>query len=843
MYRCPLTNECDSSFPTLKGRLQHWQHIHSRTHGPFPRQVPGESEASASADPLPPVPPTVPPPVPPRVPSIAATAMAHIDKIKYQHYSTDAEVARAKAMVRDCLATAISSGAVDGNDLASMARPILDAFDSVNSRRREATARRHASSEKHPPLSVYPRALGQRSLGKRKRGSDGTAYAYDTRWEEVLEREFAYDPQLLSEVVLAHEHWRQRSIKIRKSSWRDPERSFDDICDGQVWQEHPFLGDPSYDGPTRLAFEGYCDDVDVPNPLGTAAGHHKMYLSFFVLLNRPPKTRMTLRSVHLATVCLASDFKEFGARKVISGTGFDNSVGGTMRRFDAGVTLRAPPSTGFDSGFPAKGWLAVWTADGLAQGEVYGTNSSFSKAVNICNLCEDCDQRTPLGRKPCGFLVCACDADTAHCNGCPCHFQLRTPRRDAARAERHLTRAEMQKLGIVTLDHGFVDVPHVHVACAGPKEPMHAWWEGRTKHLAAYTCWSLVANGLATEKEIREHAQSFDWSPGVGADDGTRFFRPQYIPPSIFTSTKVEQPDGSWVWGPHKDAKLPFSAAGMVTFTVMSLSFFGRFIPSTWTLSTSPSWWRAWVLHSNAACATLCYHFTFADLIRLEDLIVRSEREIAAHPPYAHVWIPKGHWILHTAHDMWRWGPSRLLWVMLKEMKNAAFKRGCKRSNFHNPVKSTATFWCEQSDWQCQQADFLRSACSNAVVLVQGMVADFPDSEPLALLLQHHKLQLDSKVEFLSAVEFQGVSMRRQTGVLIDGSLYLVERLLACEEQYFVWLRFLTPQLTLDSFGQRIAQQCSDLLSYRLMSLHHGSDLTPVYLVPHGHALNVIVRF
>ena len=90
-------------------------------------------------------------------------------------------------------------------------------------------------------------------------------------------------------------------------------------------------------------------------------------------------------------------------------------------------------------------------------------------------------------------------------------------------------------------------------------------------------------------------------------------------------------------------------------------------------------------------------------------------------------------------------------------------------------------------------------------MLVQGIVADFPESEPLALLLQHHKLQRDSKVEFLSGVEFQGVSMRRQTGVLVDGSLYRVERLLACQGQFFVWLRLLTASLAVDSFGQRVA--------------------------------------
>ena len=844
MYHCPLSCSCDGKFESWKNLNIHWTRMHSRCHGPM-KHVPTNyvsteaTEATAAASSTDPIPPASCLPN-----DVTAVTMAHINKIKFKHYATDADAARVKAAIRDCLQTALSGGAGGaGDDCQSLAGRVITAFDKINSKRREATAREKASAHVHPPLKVYARSLGIRGLGKRKRLSNNEAFAYDTKWEEVLEREFAYDPQFIAEVVLAHEHWRRRSSQIRSSDWRDPERTFDDICDGQAWQEHPFLGDPAYDGPARIAFEGYCDDVDVPNPIGTAAGHHKLYISFFTVLNRPPKTRATLHSVHLATICLASDFKIFGPQKVISGTGFDNSVGGTMRRFDAGVTLRTPAASGMES-LPARGWLAVWTADGLAQGEIYGTNASFSKAINPCNLCEDLDQRTPAGRKPCGFLVCTCKADQPHVRGCKCHFQLRTPKRDAARTARgRMSRDEMQKLGIVRLDHGFVDIPYFHVARPGPKEPMHMWWEGRTKNLAAYTCWSIAHSGLATPAQIREHAQQFDWSPGDSAPAGTRFFRPHYIPESVFTSTQVPQDDKSWVWGPHKDAKLPFSAAGMVTFTVMSIAFFSRFIPSSWTLSSCPAWWKAWVLHANAACATLCYHFTFADLTRLERLIVDSEETIAAHPPYAHVWIPKGHWILHTAHDIWRWGPSRLLWVMLKEMKNAAFKRGCARSNFHNPVKSAATFWCEQSDWQCQQADFSRCACSNPVVLAEGTVAGFPDSEPLALLLQHDRVQLDLAVQFLSALEFHGVPVPRCSGVLVDGSLYFVERLLACGGQYYVWLRLLAAELTLNSFGHLIARPASIASSSRLLNLHHGSDLTPVYMVRNGDALLVIVRF
>ena len=351
----------------------------------------------------------------------------------------------------------------------------------------------------HKPLQVYPRLLGERSTGKRRRRAKGSlAYAYDTRWEEVLEREFAYDPQLQTEVILAHQHWLNRSKQVRRSDWRDACRTFDDVCDGQVWQEHPELGNPDYDGPVRLAFEAYCDDVDVPNPIGVSAGHHKLFISFFTLLNRPPRGRTTLLSIHLATICLASDFKLFGPRHIVSGRGDDNSIGGNMRRFHQGVTLKTT-----EGSLSCRGWLAVFTADGMAQGEVYGTNSSFSSCVNPCNFCVNLDQRKPDMREPSGFLACVCGEGAQHRNGCGCVFRLRTAEGDRALRASRPPKQKMQELGITTFDHGFVDVPHFHVAHPGPKETMHAFAEGRTKQLAATTLWCVVRAGWATAKQVR----------------------------------------------------------------------------------------------------------------------------------------------------------------------------------------------------------------------------------------------------------------------------------------------------------------------------------------------------
>ena len=128
----------------------------------------------------------------------------------------------------------------------------------------------------------------------------------------MLEREFIVDPSLVREIIATDLHWRNRSAEIRAGDPRDPDREFTDLHEGQAFQEHEFLGDCNYTGPTRLAFEGYCDEVDVPNSIGTAAGHSQLMVCFLVLLNRPPGGRMTLRAISLAAICLAKDFKDFG---------------------------------------------------------------------------------------------------------------------------------------------------------------------------------------------------------------------------------------------------------------------------------------------------------------------------------------------------------------------------------------------------------------------------------------------------------------------------------------------------------------------------------------------------
>lgn len=859
---CPLKDSCSFITERYCSLQQHWNSKHAAAHGDLfayqraqrlcvdpvrdeakPSRSAGLASGSTEQDPS----------------TLVATAMQHIDQMAFRYAQTDAQVGRAKGMASACLnalkpsiASALQPHVHDGVEVGELVSPLLGVFDQINTKRGEQRERDASTSSTYPPLRAYPRELGERPAksGKRKCIDGVTAFAWDVCLEEALEREIHYDPTLLTEIIVACQSWTRRSREIKRKDRRDPERTFDDLVDGEVWQAHEVLGDPAYEGPPRLAFQGYCDDVDVPdNSLGPAAGHHKLYIQTVTLVNRSPRSRMTMRAQLLSTVCLASDVKIFTPKKIISGSGsLEYSLGATMRRLWTHGILRLPPDCAPSRTFEFRAFIVVWCADGMAMGDVCGTNTSFSKAFNPCNTCEDLNQHDPAKRIPCGFLMCDCGDADRHKRGCACHFRLRTPARDAARP--NPSRAQMQALGRTKLSPGIDGIPGLHVACPGPKDAMHTLNEGRTGQLASGTLWHVVDAGWASPEALQRRASEFDWTPGVTSS----YFRPNYLPEKLFTSTKVHQPDGSWVWGPHKEHSIPGSASGVGTFVLMWAEFLRPFIPEE-CKSNPPDWLLAWKLHAAAVCMTLRYHFTFADLLVMEEHFVRSERILQTIPAYAHFWIPKAHWVLHIAHDIFRHGPSRLLTTLLNEMKNAKFKAGANRGNYHNPVKDVALFWVKQSDWELKQAPRAPAVKSlESPVLVSGRVDSFPDSIVARLLLEHACVTPATVLDMLMRVTFHGVPLQREDNVLLEGRVYSVQRLVRADDArlvraddaHYILLHEIAERLHVDALGSYYVHRpraCVTDLPARLLSLSRTLMLTCLWTVPVDDLLYLVPRY
>ena len=117
----------------------------------------------------------------------------------------------------------------------------------------------------------------------------------------------------------------------------------------------------------------------------------------------------------------------------------------------------------------------------------------------------------------------------------------------------------------------------------------------------------------------------------------------------------------------------------------------------------------------------------------------------------------------HLAHDIWRFGPTRLNWCFGYEAKNQPLKRGCKRSNFRNAAKSTCEFWCESSDFhlQLEQAE-RRPAVIAGAIRQSGPIDAHPDwGKRLAFMAQYASAQVEPLIfSFVTSVSVYGQQMR-----------------------------------------------------------------------------------
>ena len=545
-------------------------------------------------------------------------------------------------------------------------------------------------------------------------------------------------------------------------------------------------------------------------------------------------------SINLAACALASDVKLFGVEKVISGPVDEpyhsKSFGANFRRFHDGVTLKTPLESGLHE-LSCRGWCFVYIGDGAAMGELCGTNTSFSAAHNICNTCEDALQSdTANMRKPNGFLECTCtddcldaNAKLTHVAGCCCNFRLRTPARDAARRARAPNKAEQQRLGITTEAHAFVRVPFVRVSCPGPKDVMHTFLEGITRHLAAYTLIMLVAAGWGSESEVRKAISSHKYATRDGLS------RPGFLPKKLFVMTKVKVParDGKpavTVWAPHKDAKLPYSAYQNLIYTIHSLEILRKFVPCD---SPLPTWWMVWVVHVAIVGQMMRFSFTYADLQLLEKTNLKWQVLYYLVPEYYDTWRPKVHWSTHLAHDIFLWGPVRLLWAMIMEMKNREFKLACKRSNYFNPVKSVGEFWVDQSAHQLKKRKHVAICVSTSAKSVgySGSISEITHAPEVRMLLSCVPQLVAAQVEYISEVKVHGVCFERNEYCL-DGSGLLVCKVVHImrvggeDGDHYTYLQETGVPATADEMGVLHCSMSaleSASASFRLVSMSHAN--------------------
>lgn len=154
-----------------------------------------------------------------------------------------------------------------------------------------------------------------------------------------------------------------------------------DITCGSVVRGHPELGDDARrrcaaqggDDTIRLKLILYYDEVEICNPLGYAAGKHKLGLFYFALVDLPPNLRMALHNIQLATVCLDKDFSYYGATQIICGPPGEpshkgTSIGAALERLNAGREMFMPDGGMSMEPRTFKAWAICLAADYPAAG-------------------------------------------------------------------------------------------------------------------------------------------------------------------------------------------------------------------------------------------------------------------------------------------------------------------------------------------------------------------------------------------------------------------------------------------------------------------------------------------
>lgn len=222
-----------------------------------------------------------------------------------------------------------------------------------------------------------------------------THRAFYMPMSQVIERLLQQDPRALEMVLRTQKTWFEKRPPKGAS-----ETIYMDITDGQVFRDHPQLGDiqrgKPLGGRIRLGIIMYYDGLEVTsgpppprartpalmlmcvnclqvaNPLGFARGKHQLGVFMFALVNLEATVRTTPGYIQIAGIVLESDVKKFGPLVTFAGV---NPVtrepdpdlwatpGAQLRALDEGVLMNVP---GGASPTPTHGWLVLFIADMLA---------------------------------------------------------------------------------------------------------------------------------------------------------------------------------------------------------------------------------------------------------------------------------------------------------------------------------------------------------------------------------------------------------------------------------------------------------------------------------------------
>ena len=513
----------------------------------------------------------------------------------------------------------------------------VNAFEVVQGRRHEKTIADRVIS----PVYPYRREVGKTvGLG----GQTIVHVVAEHKVEELLQ-------QMLSDEVLLSDCMRDHP-------------PFDgvvrDVRDSVSWRCHPMADTV----PNPFFFLLYADGVELCCPIGQWRGKHKFIFGYWVLLNLSPEHRFTLLNIQLAFICHEETMEHFGPCAIISGEQEqdgtwkdDTSFGASMRRFAKGLHLDLPEPYRSHVQYGA---LIQVAGDGLEKHTLLGSKKSVS--IKTKRICCNCNVTSDQRHVVFDFHDPACPLTLTTTASHERDLKLVQQNPEFSKHLGVAERGSHAFEGIVPgLKFDFVPhTPYDHI--------MHSEAEGFLKdhtkitlgHLFKSDDHAISLNGSDTTASFNETLKKFDWSE----DD--KHNAPKCLKEKYFS-------DG--------DGKIPWTASMVLVFAFHSIALLAAHV------DTADPVWVCWCLHVYYVQFAWKNSFTWDEILHLNDAIRKH------HTMFVELFpddvIPKFHWVLHLAYDVWLNGPPKHISCLRPEAKHQYWKRLVAQLNFKGCLAMT----------------------------------------------------------------------------------------------------------------------------------------------------------
>ena len=375
------------------------------------------------------------------------------------------------------------------------------------------------------------------------------------------------------------------------------------------------------------------DDFEIANPLGSAAGVHKVAALHFSILNVPVELRSRVDTIFLLILCLTSYVRKYGWERILK-----RLIEDLQRLYASGFEVLVD---GVATVIRVK--LLFLCGDNLAVHGIGGFLENFS-----------------TGKSPCRFCLSSPDQWQDQFSEADCRL------RDAATYDSqiealetsHFSPSLVSETGIRTVC-AFSQLPEFNVADSFPPDVAHDLLEGVLPYVLSLVLTSIVVGKkyISLEK-LNDLIRNFTWGIAENAPRPIRIVK---------NRIKVRQ-TASETW---------------TLFRFLPL-IIGRYVPVA-----CKEWWLLTEFCDILGCI-FARKFSAGGLVYLEEKISSWLLSLKSVFPDFRL-KPKFHFMLHYCSQIRKHGPLRYCWTLRFESKYA-FLKGLVKSNknFRNITKTIA---------------------------------------------------------------------------------------------------------------------------------------------------------